>query len=368
VENLWFRDRDTGEIHKNASAEFQGDLDNLPYMNRRIWDKWIEQPDQYPSLLLGRGCPFKCTYCSNHAMAKLAEGRYVRFRSPENIIGELTNIRREYPGVERVYLEVETFGANRKASYAVFDALAEFNRTQEKPISFGVNLALTSSFMKDEARITELLSKAKAANMTTINVGLESGSERMRKEVLIRPKYTNDELVKFCAAAREYDIRVIFFVLVGLPGETIADYMETVRVARESQPYTCYVSIFFPYLGTDLATLAIRMGLIEPESLSPKGERSSAQLDLEEFSSRRIRFEYIVFWWRVYRGHWPLPKVLANMAAAFLRAYPKVYSRYRYLRDKSDFIMTLANRYGTGEHKLRKVPTTVGTRVDVIRD
>ena len=47
VENLWFRDRDTGEIHKNASAEFDVDLDALPSLNRRIWDRWIEQPKRY---------------------------------------------------------------------------------------------------------------------------------------------------------------------------------------------------------------------------------------------------------------------------------------------------------------------------------
>jgi radical SAM superfamily enzyme YgiQ (UPF0313 family) len=368
IQNLWFRDRATGGIQANPSADFRGDLDGLPYLSRRIWDRWMEQPDEYPSLLLGRGCPFKCTYCSNHAMAKLSEGRYVRFRSPENIVGELVSLKEEYPGVERVYLEVETFGANRKASYAIFDAIAEFNRTQDEPLSFGANLALTSNFMKNPQRLRELIDKAKAANLTTINVGLESGSERMRNDVIRRPQYTNDELIRFCRTASEYEIRVILYVLVGLPGETIADYMETVRVAREAQPYSCLVSIFFPYLGTDLATTAIDMGLIEPESLSPRGERSSAQLDLEGFSRRRIRFEYIVFWWRVYRGHWPLPKVLANMAAAFLRAYPKAYSRYRYVRNKSSFVMRLANRYGTGEHKIRQVPEKVGTRVDVARD
>ena len=368
IKNLWFRDRVTGAIHKNTSAEFQSELDDLPYIDRRIWDQWIEQPDEYPSLLLGRGCPFKCTYCSNHAMAKLSEGSYVRFRSPENIVGELKYISSEYPDVERVYLEVETFGANRKASYALFDAIAEYNQSRKKPLSFGINLALTSNFMNKSERIKELLSKAKAANITSINVGLESGSERMRKEILKRPKHTNDEIINFCNLAKEYDIKVIYFILIGLPGETIEDYLETVRVARASQPFTCYVSIFFPYLGTDLAAQAIHMGLIQPDSLSPKGERSTAQLNLKGFSSRRIQFEYIVFWWRVYRGHWPLLKVLANMAASFLRGHPKIYSFYLHVRNKSGIVMRLANLYSTANHKIKTTPAKVGTRVDVIRD
>ena len=69
-----------------------------------------------------------------------------------------------------MYLEVETFGANRKASYAVFDALAEYNLTLDNPLTFGVNMALTSNYMMNPERRIELFEKALAANITTINV------------------------------------------------------------------------------------------------------------------------------------------------------------------------------------------------------
>ena len=376
IKNLWFYDKDNKKIIKNQRADFRQDLDDLPYINRKIWDKYIDNPSDYPAILLGRGCPFKCTYCSNHAMAKLSDGKYTRFRSPENIVGEIKGILGNYENVERIYLEVETFGANRKASFAIFDKLAEFNSSQHKKIRFGANLALTSNFMSNEERCHELLSKAKKANLMTINIGLESGSERFRKDVLIRPKYTNDELVRFCRLAKDYKIKVIFFVLIGLPGETLDDYFETVKTARRAQPHTCYVSIFYPYLGTDLASNAISLGLIHPrdlvESDNSRAERSRAILELDGFSSRRIRLEYIIFWFRVYFGYWPISKIIFQMTSSFIRAYPNLYSKMLFLRNKSSIFSKIVAHFSSYDKGMkvdkRKYNKTIGTRVDVIAD
>ena len=59
-------------------------------------------------------------------------------------------ILNNYNDVSRIYLEVETFGANRKASFAIFDALATLNDKLDTKIDFGANLALTSNFMKND--------------------------------------------------------------------------------------------------------------------------------------------------------------------------------------------------------------------------
>ncbi|HKA28690.1 MAG TPA: cobalamin-dependent protein, partial [Candidatus Binatia bacterium] len=103
IPHLWFKGADS-EVERNPPLEFDTDLDTLPYIDRRMWEPWIAEPDRYPSVLLGRGCPFRCTYCSAHAMARLSEGRFVRFRSPENIIGEISAICERYPSVDNIYL------------------------------------------------------------------------------------------------------------------------------------------------------------------------------------------------------------------------------------------------------------------------
>ena len=89
IKNLWFRDSD-GVIEKNPIRPFQQDLDSLPWPDRDMWARWIaETPIQRLSLVMGRGCPFECTYCCNHALKKITDGNYVRLRSVENIIKEI---------------------------------------------------------------------------------------------------------------------------------------------------------------------------------------------------------------------------------------------------------------------------------------
>ena len=156
---------------------------------------------------------------------------------------------------------------------------------------------------------------------------------------------------------------------MGLPGETVEDFYETVKVARLAQPFHCYVSIFFPYLGTDLASHAMHVGLIKQESLVAHGERSHSVLDLPDFGRRRVRYEYIMFWWRVYRGYWPIGKVLANMLRAFLRAHPTAHALFVHLRDSNSVVRWLGEKYGNRKFLAEISATkTVGTRIDVIAD
>ena len=96
IANLWIR---TGnKVEKNTTRPFLEDLDALPFPDRGMWSRWIDEHiGARFSILLGRGCHFDCTYCSNHALGKVAEGHYVRFRSPDNILSELKDLHHKFP-------------------------------------------------------------------------------------------------------------------------------------------------------------------------------------------------------------------------------------------------------------------------------
>ena len=308
VPGFWLRRGN--EFEKTRGHAFNTDLDSLPFIDRDLWTKWMAHPYEWTAVLVGRGCPFTCTYCSNHAMRKLAEGKYVRFRSADNLIAELEDILSKHD-VRNIHLEVETIGANPTYATELSHKLAEFNAKRERPVWFEINLALTKRYTDDEEFANQFLRNMAAANIKLIYLGLESGSERMRNEVMRRPKYTNEGLLRFAKLANSYGIDIGMNAMMGLPTEAVGDYLETVDICHKVQPKHVYIYIFYPYPGTDMYRRAVEMGVIAEEAPTHVrerdfvGERSRAYLDSKEFPRWRVQIEYLLFYYKVYRGHWP---------------------------------------------------------------
>ncbi len=317
IRNLWIKRGDG--VERNSCRPFMEELDSYPFPDREIWREWIGDTGTRQVLFMGRGCPFPCTYCSNHALRKVAEGTYVRYRDPARIIAELAEIRRQFPATREVYLEVESFSVNMDWALAVCDAIELLNRSYDNPMSYGVNLRLTT-----KNRFEELLPAMQRANFRFINIGLESGSERVRREVLKR-NYSNEDVVRAVNMAREYGLQVSMYVLIGVPGETVEDFHETVRVLREAAPDFCGDGIFFPYPGTELYDRALAEGLL-PAKLDMTMERRRATLDMPYFRRSDILKCYFLFDHYVYKGLRPWHKIYPRVLNKIIYAVPFLYA------------------------------------------
>ncbi len=281
IANLWIR---TGDgVEQNAPRPFLRSLDSLPLPDREMWDEWLDhsRPPVH-TVLLGRGCPHQCTYCCNHALRKIAGGPYVRFRDPDAIAHEVRTLAAPPDMDQAIYLEVETLMLDQAWTEAVCDRLAALNAMRQRPIRFGANIRVTP-----HANVEGFFQALARANVRWVNIGLESGSTRIRREVLKR-YYSNVDVLRAVHAARTHGMRVTLYNLVGLPGETRADFLETARMNRLCRPDVARTSIFFPYPGTVLHQLCAAQGLL-PAKLPTERERRQAVLDLPGFPSRQIQ-------------------------------------------------------------------------------
>lgn len=331
IPGLWIKDPRTGTIEKTPPVPFDADLDSMPFINRDHWNRWVNDPDRSSVIVIGRGCPYLCTYCSNHALKSVTTGKFVRFRSPENVVEEIRQVLARTPEVEEFHLEVETIGAMPGFVEKLSDVLSVVNAGRAKPLRFSTNLTVTTRLVSAPAIMDGFLAAMARANIRAVNIGLESGSERIREKILKRPRYTNADLIEFSNVARRHGIDVTLFVLLGLPTETPAEFGETVAVARACRPAGVYLSIFYPYPGTDLHRMAAEMKLFDPTRIRTTAERSRAYLDLPGFPKWRILFEFNAFYFRLYYGEWPLPRIMAYAARQALSRYPALVSALRYM-------------------------------------
>ena len=319
IPNLWIKQGNS--IERNATRPLIQQLDEIPFPHREMWRPWVDSNIKH-SLLLGRGCPFTCTYCCNHALRKLAAGKYVRFRSPSQVLEEVHWLCEKFPDISEIYFEVETITAKPKWGIELADLLEKFNASRPTPLKFGVNVSVLR-----KKRLDKLFEALSHAGFSYINVGIESGSERVRQDIL-RRNYTNEDLITACEDARRVGLSVNAYNLIGLPGETPEDFQQTIEINRKCLPDENRLSIFYPYPGTDLHKVCVERDL-KLQHQEDNAERFRASLGLPEFPNRKIEHYFRWFDFLVYKGKRPLATLLNEYLWKTMAAHPRFTRWYR---------------------------------------
>jgi len=162
-----------------------------------------------------------------------------------------------------------------------------------------------------------------------LNIGVESGSERVRKLILNRT-YSNNDIINVVSAARKFGLQVAFFNMIGIPGETKADFEETVKLNRICLPDWHMTGIFFPYPGTEIYQTAKSLGLLD-KKIDSNLERNKALFDLPGFNKKQIQKSYELFDYYVYKGYKPLYKILIRVIMNMMRSNRYFIYLYRNL-------------------------------------
>lgn len=290
VSNFVFKKN--GEIVRNPVAPLELNLDLFPFPDREIWDmeRYIGATDGTIDMIAGRGCPYKCSYCINHQLHQInsATKRKVRFRRPEDILAEIDHVLKSYPEQVRYLFFLDDIFALNKRWVADFAA----KYPQAYDLSFGCNGRV-------EALDEEMCEYLAKAGCTSLHMGIESGSERLRKNVL-RRNMTNAQIVRAFRAAKKRGMKVNSFNMVGLPYETGEDVWKTIRLNRECEPDYLHVSIFQPYPGTELHTLCKEKGWLLTETM-PVSYKLTSIMDYPHMSAKEIVRHKRMFRFRVMR-------------------------------------------------------------------
>jgi radical SAM superfamily enzyme YgiQ (UPF0313 family) len=306
IRNLWIRKKD-GTIIRNPTRPFIANLDELPFVDRELFDyQAIINSDFNTALFMfSRGCPYNCTFCSNHALRVKQEGRYVRFRGVESCLREIREVSGRYRA-QVLYFNDDCFTARR-------DFLDEFCARYKAEFSLPFDINARPETLNDD--VCRML---KNAGCRRVSIGIENGAEKFRREVLGR-NTTNEQIIRAFAACRQAGLKTKSFNIVGFPGETPAIFGETVALNARINPDSVIIGVFEPYPGTKLAEVCVREGFIAPGQLDTAFlGRMDTALNMPQFPRREILRCFRNFAFNVYKKN-------NFRKALFLRVY---YSRH----------------------------------------
>lgn len=298
IKNLWVREN--GRIISNPTHSFIQDLDSLPFVDRELGDhqKVIDNWGlSQVRIMAGRGCPFNCTFCSNHRIRKVQEGRYVRFRSAGHIIEEIKGLQKKYRFKE-ILFDDDICWIDRKLVH-------EFSERYKKEI--GLPFMFSG---RVEILDRDKLTKLKEAGATRVGFGVEHGDQAFRNRVL-RRKMTNNQILEVSRIAKEVGLQIKTLNMVGLPGETPELHQATIRLNQQIQPDVAGISVFYPLPGTDLYDLCLKEGYLTKETELLKDDDviyKKSILEMPQFQPDAIEKSMK---WFAFKVFWPYSKIRA---------------------------------------------------------
>ncbi len=281
VRNLCMRRGDA--VIRNPLRPLVADLDDLPFPDRELFDfdALLRANDGWVDMMSGRGCPYHCSYCCNPGLQDRYRGlgKYVRFRSPAHILAEIRGLQARYP-VSTINFQDDTFTLNETWTLEFCEAYG-----QEVCLPFWINTRVE--------RLSEEVVKALAdAGCRGVRIGIESGNEGLRRDILKR-HMSNDEIVAAFRRLRKHGLKAYTCNMLGVPGETREMIEETIELNRRLEPDDLQFSVFYPYPMTELYDVAVEKGYYVPAkgSLSTYYSRTSV-LNLPTLTPQELAEEY----------------------------------------------------------------------------
>lgn len=203
---------------------------------------------RFATVLSNRGCRAQCTFCS----VRNFNGAKVRQRSVEAVLDELQTLKEVYGIGHVMWLDDDLLKDDRR-TLALFNGMVRRNLGLTWDATNGVIAASCSA---------EMVHAMADSGCIALNIGMESGSPTILRQVK-KP----GTLRNFVQAAENLrlrpEIHSSLFLMIGFPGETMGNIIETIATAREMDLDWCRISPLQPLPNTPMYDDMVERGLIQ---------------------------------------------------------------------------------------------------------
>lgn len=244
-------------------------LDELPFPKRTITSR--NEGDPHYNVITSRGCLMDCSFCSVPAFYGIPYGPRWRTRTPENVINEIEQLVRLYGAKEISFLDDNFIGSNttgRNRAFQISEGILESGLK----IVWGI-----------ECRVDDidrfLLAKMNNAGLRNINLGIESGDQRVldRYNKLI----TIEQSSQAINILKEFKFSVNYHFIMFNPDTSIDEIVNCINFLWENKiaSYSLLTNKLEVYKGTQSYDTLLKMGKLFRQGFQFRYEFLNKKID-----------------------------------------------------------------------------------------
>ncbi len=224
------------------------DLDSLPYPT--YGEVQSERPFDSLILTISRSCIANCSFCNVRSL----QGKF-RTRTAPHVMSEINHHARVMD-ISRYTIYDSAVNGNLE----VLDSLCDQMIASDYSLDWGA-LAIVRKDMP-----AELFHKMRAAGCRFLEIGVESGSDKVLKAM--RKPFLSAHASAFLKHAHEAGIQTVLFLIVGFPGEGEKEFRETIDFVKANEAYIDRISSINVFMVLDESPIVrdpARFGIVLPE-------------------------------------------------------------------------------------------------------
>ncbi|RQD88599.1 radical SAM protein [Methanosalsum natronophilum] len=217
-------------------------IDEIPIPAYDLIESFLYYPGTYPTkhypsmyVMGSRGCPFKCSFCSD----SIWKGT-LRKRDPIKIVDEVELLITKY-GIKEIFFQDDTFNIDTAWLKTICHNIIK--RNLHTKCSFKCPMRANKNLINDD-----IFSLLKKANFWMVFFGVESGSQSVLNGV--SKGLIKREIERAFKIAKKWEVKTYASFMIGNYPEQNGTIFETIEFAKKIDPDFFGIALLIPYPGT----------------------------------------------------------------------------------------------------------------------